>query len=123
MHSANTWFEIPVADLATSQRFYEALLARPMRGTEDVGGDTMAVFAHEKPGAGGCIVHRPAHAGSSGGTVVYLDCAPSVDAALARAQAAGGKVVVGRTLIAPGIGYFAQVQDLDGNLVGLHAAD
>lgn len=123
MHSANTWFEILVADLTTSQRFYEALLDRPMRGTEDVGGDTMAVFAHEKPGAGGCIVHRPAHAGGNGGTVVYLDCAPSVDAALARAQAAGGKVVVGRTLIAPGIGYFAQVQDLDGNLVGLHAAD
>jgi predicted enzyme related to lactoylglutathione lyase len=123
MHSANTWFEIPVTDLKKSQRFYEAVLDRPMRGTEDLGGDAMAVFAHEKPGAGGCIVHRPVHAGGKGGTVVYLDCAPSVDAALARAQAAGGKVVVGRTLIAPGIGYFAQVQDLDGNLVGLHAAD
>ncbi|MDQ7954543.1 MAG: VOC family protein [Rhodocyclaceae bacterium] len=123
MHSANTWFEIPVADLAKSQRFYETLLDRPMRGTEDFGGETMAVFAHEKPGAGGCIVHRPAQAGGRGGTVVYLDCAPGVDAALARAQAAGGTVVVGRTLIAPGVGYFAQVQDLDGNLVGLHAAD
>ena len=68
MHSANTWFEIPVADLAKSQRFYETLLDRPMRGTDDLGGDTIAVFAHEKPGAGGCIVHRPAHAGGSGGT-------------------------------------------------------
>lgn len=123
MHNANTWFDIPVTDLARSQRFYEALLDRPMRGTEDLGGDTMAVFAHEKPGAGGCIVHRPAQAGGHGGTVVYLDCAPSVEAALARAQAAGGQVVVGRTLIAPGIGYFAHIHDLDGNLVGLHAAD
>lgn len=123
MHNANTWFEIPVADLDRSQRFYETMLDRPMRGTEDVGGESMAVFAHEKPGAGGCLVHRTAHQPVRGGTVVYLDCAPSVDAALQRAASAGGRVVVSRTLIAPGVGYFAQVEDLDGNLVGLHAAD
>ena len=124
MHSANTWFEIPVADLGRSQHFYEAMLDRAMLDTEDLGGDTMAVFAHEKPGAGGCLVLRPGQSRpAAGGTLVYLDCAPSVDAALARAQAAGGRVVTPRTLIAPGIGYFAHVEDLDGNLVGLHAAD
>jgi predicted enzyme related to lactoylglutathione lyase len=32
-------------------------------------------------------------------------------------------VATPRTLIAPGIGYFAHVVDVDGNLVGLHAAD
>ena len=123
MHNANTWFEIPVRDLGAAQRFYENLLGRPMRGTEDIGGESTAVFAHDKPGAGGSIVQRPTQAGASGGTVVYLDSAPSVQAALDRAQAAGASVVTPRTLIGPGIGYFAQLRDPDGNLVGLHAAD
>lgn len=122
MQNANTWFEIPVRDLAAAQRFYETLLGRPMRGTEDVGGEHMAVFAHDKPGAGGCLVQRPGHRAVPGGTLVYLDSAPSVQAALDRAQAAGGRVVTPRTLIAPGIGYFAHVADVDGNVVGLHAA-
>ncbi len=123
MQNANTWFEIPVRDLATAQRFYETLLGRPMRSTEDLGGESIAVFAHDKPGAGGCIVLRPKAAGADGGTVVYLDSAPSVQVALDRAQGAGGAVVTPRTLIAPGVGYFAQLRDPDGNLVGLHAED
>ncbi len=121
MHSATTWFEIPVTDLAKAQRFYEAMLERPMRGTEDLGGEVIAVFAHEKPGVGGSLVQRASTPHVRGGTVVYLDCAPSMDAALARVQPAGGRVVVPKTLIAPGIGYFAHIEDLDGNLVGLHA--
>ncbi len=121
MQNATTWFEIPVNNLARAQRFYEAVLDRPMRGTEDLGGEATAVFAHEKPGVGGSLVERANPAPVRGGTVVYLDCAPSMDAALARVQPAGGRVAVPKTLIAPGIGYFAHIQDLDGNLVGLHA--
>ncbi|MEO8857129.1 MAG: VOC family protein [Burkholderiaceae bacterium] len=120
MHSAITWFEIPVGDLARAQTFYEALLERPMRGTEDIGGQVIAVFPHEKPGAGGSLVQRTGHRPARDGTRVYLDCAPDLDAAIARAQAAGGKVAVPKTLIAPGVGYFAHIEDLDGNLVGLH---
>lgn len=123
VHSANTWFEIPVADLATSQPFYEQMLDRPMRGTTDAGGETIAVFIHEKPGAGGCLVERTGHRATNGGTLVYLNCEPSVQASLDRAVSAGGRVVTQRTHIGPGIGYFAHVQDLHGNLVGLHAAD
>lgn len=123
MQNASTWFEIPVRDLAAARRFYETLLGRPMHGAEDVGGENMAVFAHDKPGAGGCLVQREGHRAVQGGTVVYLDSAPSVQAALDRAQAAGGRVATPRTLIAPGIGYFAHVVDVDGKLVGLHAAD
>ncbi|MBO9645826.1 MAG: VOC family protein [Pseudacidovorax sp.] len=123
MRNANTWFEIPVTDLAAAQRFYERMLDRAMRGTEDVGGDIMAVFAHDKPGAGGCLVRREGHRPAEGGTVVYLDCEPGVQGALDRAVAAGGQVVAPRTLIAPGIGYFALVRDPEGNVVGLHALD
>ncbi|MCZ2103106.1 MAG: VOC family protein [Comamonadaceae bacterium] len=123
MQNASTWFEIPVRDLAAAQRFYETLLGRPMQGPQDMGGEHMAVFAHDRPGAGGCLVQRDGHHAAPGGVMIYLDSAPSVQTALDRAQAAGGRVVTPRTLIAPGIGYFAHVADMDGNVVGLHAAD
>ncbi|WP_416400994.1 VOC family protein [Alicycliphilus denitrificans] len=45
MQNANTWFEIPVRDLAAAQRFYETLLGRPMRGTEDVDGNVVGLHA------------------------------------------------------------------------------
>jgi uncharacterized protein len=58
---------------------------------------------------------------SSGGTLVYLDASPSLDAALARAVAQGGSVAQARTALPPGMGFFAHITDLDGNRVGLHA--
>lgn len=122
MQNASTWFEIPVRDLPAAQRFYETLLGRPMRA-EDMGGESLAVFAHDKPGVGGCLMLRPQDVGARGGSIVYLDCAPGVQAALDRGAAAGASVVTPRTLIAPGIGYFALLRDPDGNLVGLHAAE
>lgn len=122
MQHATTWFEIPVRDLAAAQRFYEALLGRAMCA-ETMGGEVLAVFAYDQPGVGGCLMLRPQDAGARGGSIVYLDSTPSVQAALDRGAAAGAAVVTPRTLIAPGIGYFALLRDLDGNLVGLHAAE
>jgi predicted enzyme related to lactoylglutathione lyase len=58
---------------------------------------------------------------ASGGTLVYLDASPSLDAALTRAVAAGGRVALPRQALPPGMGFFAHIVDLDGNRVGLHA--
>jgi predicted enzyme related to lactoylglutathione lyase len=62
-----------------------------------------------------------APAPASGGTLIYLDASPSLDAALARALKAGGKVALPRQALPPGMGFFAHITDLDGNRVGLHA--
>ncbi len=58
---------------------------------------------------------------AAGGTLVYLDASPALDAALARVVAAGGQVVLPRQALPPGMGFFAHITDLDGNRVGLHA--
>ena len=52
---------------------------------------------------------------------IYLDCEPSIDAALSRAKTAGGGIVVQKTALPPGMGFFAHVRDTEGNVVGLHA--
>jgi uncharacterized protein len=58
---------------------------------------------------------------SAGGTLVYLDASPSLDAALARVTQAGGKIAMPRQALPPGLGFIAHITDLDGNRVGLHA--
>lgn len=119
---ALSWFEIPVQNLDRAQSFYEALLGRSMR-REAMGPSQGAVFAYQPgSGVGGALMCGPtAPASASGGTLVYLDATPSLDAALARAVAQGGRVALPRQALPEGMGFFAHIFDLDGNRVGLHA--
>lgn len=119
---AITWFEIPCAELDRAQAFYEAVLARPMH-REDFGGGPMAVFCHDKPAPGGCLVAGPERrVATDAGVRPYLDCAPSLIAAVARVAGAGGRVLDACIELPHGIGFIAHVHDTEGNLIGLHSA-
>ncbi len=134
MKNAITWFEIPTTQLDRAQAFYEAVLGRPMQ-REPMGESEGAVFAYDPQadGTGGALMMGPTAPASSsapasvspsasaGGTLVYLDASPSLDAALERAVAQGGRVALPRQALPPGMGFFAHIHDLDGNRVGLHA--
>ena len=120
-HPAINWFEIPVADIDRAQAFYEALLGAPLR-REPLGPQTLAVLPYTEPGVGGALIageHIPAPSGA--GTLVYLNVNPSLDAALARALAAGARLVTPRVDLPDGMGSFVQVLDIEGNRIGLHA--
>lgn len=121
MKNAVNWFEIPVTDMNRAQAFYEAVLACKLR-REDLGDKTLAVFPYDEPATGGCLqsgANRSAAAGS--GIRIYLDCTPSLDAVLARIQAAGGTIVSPKFKLPDGMGVIAHMRDTEGNEVGLHA--
>lgn len=123
MKNAISWFEIPTTQLDAAQAFYEAVLGRPMR-RESMGPSQGAVFAYDRAqeGTGGALMMGPtAPRVAAGGTLVYLDATPSLDAALQRAVGQGGQIAQPRTALPPGMGFFAHITDLDGNRVGLHA--
>ena len=121
MNNAITWFEIPTPHIDRAQAFYEAVLNCKLR-REPMGPSEGAVFPYEGEGVGGCLIAGPtAPASSTGGTLIYLDASPSLDAALARAAKAGGTIALGRQALPHGMGFFAHISDLDGNRVGLHA--
>lgn len=119
------WFEIPVRQLDRAQAFYEQVLGRPMRREAAGPGTTLAVFAYEPgSGAGGCLYHATganALQPSTQGALVYLNAEPSLDAATARAVAAGGRVLTPRVDLPDGMGAFVHIADCEGNRVGLHA--
>lgn len=123
MKNAITWFEIGTANLASAAAFYEAVLGQKMR-LENMGPSEGAVFAYDKPadGTGGALMCGPtAPTPGAGGTLIYLDASPSLDAALACVTKAGGRIAVPRQALPPGMGFFAHITDPDGNRVGLHA--
>ena len=123
MKNAVTWFEIPTTRLNQSQAFYEAVLGCSMR-REPMGPSEGAVFPHDEKadGVGGALLAGPtAPQPGAGGTLIYLDASPSLDAALARVTRAGGQIALARQALLPGMGFFAHITDLDGNRVGLHA--
>ena len=122
MTHALDWFEIPAHDLARAQRFYETLLGTTLR-REQIGESALAVFPYADSGVGGCLMAGPGTpAPSVNGTLVYLNAAPSLDAVLARVEAAGGHITTPKVQLPGDMGVFAHVTDTEGNRIGLHAA-
>ena len=119
------WFELPVSDLAGSRRFYEHVFEIQLATDERFPG--LAMFPRrESSSITGALmeIHHPGLTGkaSTDGTVIYLSCDGQLDAVVKRALAAGAKLLEEVAQLPAGIGWTAQIQDLDGNRVGLHAA-
>ena len=116
--NAINWFEIPCEDLDRATNFYETLLGVEMR-RENL--DTpMALFPADQEGTGGTLVKRKFHKPGPG-TMVYLNCNGELDKVLARLPKAGGLVLMPKTPVPGGYGYYACFRDSEGNHVGLHS--
>lgn len=116
------WFEIPVRDLDRAQRFYEQVLATTLRREPAGPGTTLAVIAHgDGPSAGCLMAGERTPEPAPNGVLIYLNVEPSLDAAMERATAAGGRIATPKVVLPDGMGCFAHVLDTEGNCVGLHA--
>lgn len=120
MAHAISWFEIPVADFSRAQRFYEAILQTSIERTE-MGPSILGMFPGGPESVSGAIVHESNSRPSTNGTLVYLNGGDDLAAILGRVGPAGGQVVVPKTEIGNGYGYFAHFLDSEGNKVGLHS--
>ena len=119
--SALNWFEIPVRDMDRAQAFYETLLGIDIR-RETIPPNQLGVFAYDEPGTGGCLLAgASAPQPSAQGTLVYLNAGASLDAVLARVEAAGGRIATPKVQLPGDMGVFAHITDTEGNRVGLHA--
>ena len=123
-NNAVGWFEIPVHNMDRAIKFYETVfgftLQRQTMGTLD-----MAWFPWAQAGSGapGSLVHAPDfYKPSSDGTLVYLTAhSGDLSHELSRVEAAGGKVLRGKTPISEEYGFMALVLDTEGNRIALHS--
>lgn len=122
-HALN-WFEIPVADFARAKAFYESIFGYQMPENM-MGPSRMGFFLHDfkSEGRGGAIVYNPDfYQPAANGTLVHLNCEPDLQVVLNRVEGAGGKVVKEKTGVSPDgqFGYWALMEDTEGNRVALH---
>jgi predicted enzyme related to lactoylglutathione lyase len=111
------WFEIPAYDLERAQRFYEHVTGTSLK-RENFGGSDLVVFPYKKPGSSGALVKGKGFTPSEHGTIVYINL-DDIRPALSKVETAGGAVVLPRTELPGGIGFFAQIRDTEGNRVGV----
>lgn len=116
--NAITWFEISVTDIDRARGFYENLLDNKL---VPYPGESCFIFPTKEGGVAGCIVSRPQSKPSADGTIIFLNADGQLNAAVKRAQDAGSKLLVPRTEIPGGHGFFACITDSEGNHVGLHS--
>jgi predicted enzyme related to lactoylglutathione lyase len=123
-HAIN-WFELPVSNFNRAKRFYEMLFDYTM-ATSDIGTSKMGflLFDFENGGKGGAIVYNPEfYTPSANGTLVYLNAEPDLQILLNKVEAAGGRILTQKKLVAPDahLGYWATILDTEGNRVALHS--
>ena len=115
------WFEIPCADIARAQDFYETTFDVRL-SLNEMGPCQMAWFPMQDAAVGctGSLVRGPGYQPSAGGSLVYFTTA-DLDVTMNRALKAGGKVLQARTEIGQYVSI-AIVEDSEGNRIGLHQA-
>jgi predicted enzyme related to lactoylglutathione lyase len=117
------WFEIPCEDLDRATAFYETVLDAKLRKVTL--GTPMALFPSGNGGTGGTLVQRSVEGvrqrAGAAGTMVYLNCNGRLDEAIESVSKAGGLMLLPKTEIEGGFGYFACLRDSEGNHVGLHS--
>ncbi len=128
-----SWFEIPAVDLERAVSFYQKMLNAEIEVV-----DLMGVKYGILPRVGevtGAIVKREGLQPGKGVSLYFY--VTDINTTLERIDAAGGKVILGKTLLtlenADGtlvvsktlidnqMGYFAQFYDTEGNLMALHS--
>ena len=115
-------FELPFDNAERANKFYADVFgwkSSQWNGPEEyylqeTGGDD------EPYGIGGALIGRES-AVNFGGTLVVINV-DDLDAYVAKVSAAGCEIVTPRTVI-PGVGWFANFRDTEGNVVGMFMDD
>ncbi|WP_428224599.1 VOC family protein [Flavobacterium sp.] len=120
--NAINWFEIPVTDFERAKQFYSAIfdfeMPEMMMDAIRMG---FLLYDQENEGVGGAIVHGEGCVPSEAGARVYLNGGSDLNIVLNRVENAGGAVVLPKTDIGSGFGFFALFKDTEDNLLGLHS--
>ncbi|MEO8167736.1 MAG: VOC family protein [bacterium] len=122
LKNAINWFEIPVTNFERAKKFYSAIYDYEMP-EQMMGPNRMGFFLSdmENRGIGGAIVQGNGYVPTKDGVKVYLSAGNDLTIVLNCVAKAGGKVLLAKTLVGPDLGYFAVIEDTEGNNISLHS--
>jgi predicted enzyme related to lactoylglutathione lyase len=110
-------FEIPVDNADRATAFYRDVFGWSITKWEGPQPYYLVTTGKDAPGIDGALYLR-----GETKTVVNTIDVPSIDEYVKKIEARGGKVVMPKSPI-PGVGYFANLLDTEGNLFGILESD
>ncbi|NJN41635.1 MAG: VOC family protein [Flammeovirgaceae bacterium] len=113
------WFEIPAYNFQRAVSFYNQIYAITMDTTE-INNYAMAFFP-AKGGVSGAVVAGEGCVPNTTGPLLYLNGGKDLNVVLSRIEAAGGRIIMNKTLINEAVGHFALFMDTEGNRLALHS--
>lgn len=115
------YFEVPVHDLDRACSFYEQVFVCQLSRTS-IDGHEMALFSFDEsmPGISGALAKGDSYTPGPTGVRIYFRIM-SIDTTLERVVAAGGRITYPKTAIGEGMGWVAEFEDSEGNIIALHA--
>lgn len=114
-----SWFEIPAVNFQQAVDFYNHIYAIDME--KNFSDNHAMAFFPAKNGVGGAIVAGPGSTPSDTGSLLYLNGGKDLNLILEKVEAAGGRIIMPKTLINEEAGYFAIFIDSEGNKLALHS--
>lgn len=111
---------IPTAQFERAFQFYSVITASRLQINAAVP-FPMAYFLNDEGSHAGHLFELPGCYPSPDGPIAYFELGADLDEALALVEPSGGRVLMGKTPIAPGRGYWALFQDTEGNRLALHS--
>lgn len=116
------WIEIPVKDLERAMQFYQTLFELEATPILDEGVRRTTTLTNTTEGGGvGISLNQTANfEPSNKGPLVYLSTNEDIPGYLARVEAAGGKIVEGKTSMGEA-GHYATILDTEGNMLALYS--
>jgi predicted enzyme related to lactoylglutathione lyase len=115
------WVEIPVTDLQRARKFYETVFEFEIVDLK-VGKETYPCFPNKnREGFSGALVQYDFTRPGKQGPLIYLNANNNMDLMLERIESAGGKIIEPKKEIAPGFGFFALFEDIEGNMLALQS--
>ena len=116
-----TWFEMPVEIFSRAKHFYSQVFDCEIP-TQNIGSNFVGLLDFGQAQPIGAIIQGEGHIPSDSGALIYLNVGGKMDAVLARVNEKGGEVLLAKTAMPDGKGFYAVIKDSEGNKLGLNTS-
>jgi predicted enzyme related to lactoylglutathione lyase len=112
--------EIPTIEFPRAVKFYQTILNTSIEEI-DMDGALMGLFPSDGETVSVALINSAQYKTSMDGAVVYFNAGDDLQIVLDKIKANGGKIIVPKTDIGSGIGFYGMFMDTEGNKLGLHS--
>ena len=112
--------EIPTIDFPRAVTFYQTILNTSIEEI-NMDGALMGLFPSDGETVSVALINSNQYKTSMDGSVVYFNAGDDLQIVLDKIKANGGKIIVPKTDIGSGMGFYGMFMDTEGNKLGLHS--